>query len=39
MAPRVLGCKSEFEELFDLIEPASERGRALVVRGEPEVGA
>src|SRR5690242_4162658 len=37
-SPRLIGRDSELEILFRLVDCASERGGALVVRGEPGVG-
>ena len=38
VAPRVVGCATEFSALSRLVEQASERGGALVVHGEQGVG-
>jgi DNA-binding CsgD family transcriptional regulator len=37
-APRLIGRQAEFETLSALVDRASERGGALVIRGEPGIG-
>ncbi len=36
--PRLIGRAAELETLFGVVDRAPERGRALVVRGEPGIG-
>ena len=36
--PRLLGREAELETLLELVDRMSERGGALVIRGEPGIG-